>query len=377
MTIKHCFRRVQATQITTAGLAFLMVLMQGCQPRPEAEQQFETYAKRLSNVMRVPQPEFTSLSYADIAPTNTYTIAGMNLYRTPLPEVTSSPPTTNQTLSLREFQQLPDCRDLKAIIAQQNSSLGRVQSPSQRYLYQITVINLLKKCAQNTNNKDGSNQQFNQLLHIKISDLINHRHWFFKTEPAIRRSFQPSVSLLKPNWKKHQQTINAWQQLAASPHDLTQFPTNVENTKHQLNSALQQLESNPFITPLYNTLNWYTFQLMQLNQWLTMHVNQETCDTSTSQKRVEYLSNILRLFFINEIQDKGTHLTYIHYRLHPILKKIYTNSAKQAEFHQIVHNQQIIFERYQEALKSHTLIWSRLFKRCKKSEYLNNKPVKN
>jgi len=353
-------------QLSLLLLSLLLLLMQGCQPRPAMEQQFVTYAERMSNVLEVPPPDFVFISYADAVLLDSFANSDVDLHRMSLPKIISSPPAASQTLSLREFQQLPACHELKPIVAQRNSSLGRVQSPSQHYLYQVTVVNLLKICAEKAAQAGASTSQLDQLLEHKFNDLTLHRHWFLRTEPAIRQSLQASLVLLRPNWNQHQETVSAWQSLAASPGELSAFPTSINNVERQLNTALQQLESNPFVNQLYNTLNWYTFQLVQLNQWLTVHLNQEQCASATSQKRVEYLSNILKLFFIGEIQEKSTKLSDMHYRLHPILKKIYNDSTIGNEFGELLAEQQSIFERYQHALKSHTLVWGDLLNRCNK-----------
>lgn len=368
MTINIFFRisrksRACFEQLTLVILCCLTVL--GCHPNPKLAQPLQTYAARLANVLDTEPPPSAQMTFADIASATTAQPANYIAFHPILTKIKNPPAAVGHSLSLREFQQLPDCHQLKPIIAQQNSSLGRVQSPSQYYMYQIEIVSLLKQCLEYAEKNSLSGSQLSHLYQIKLQDLGKGRHWFLRTEPSLRRSLAFSATLLEPNWKQHQQSISHWQTLISSPSPASEFPVDVPATTHRLNSALRNLETNPFPSQLYNTLNWYHFQIDTLNTWLKTRLSNENCTSSKAKTQVQYLQNVMTLFFINDIQVQGSKLTQLHYRLHPIMQQLYHPTPADTAMSEIVAQHQRIFERYQDSMKSHTLIWSELFKRCR------------
>lgn len=354
----------RACVVQLALVVVCCIIAVGCNPHPKLQQPLQTYSERLANVLDAEPPSQVSAVFSDIALATISQPAHYIAFHPILSKVKSPPPATNQSLSLREFQQLPNCHQLKPIIAQQNSSLGRVQSPSQYYLYQIEVVSLLTQCINHAENNSLPKSQLTRLYQAKIQDLTNSRHWFLRTTPGIRRSLAFSATLLEPNWKQHQQTIRHWQTLVSSPSATSEFPVDLPATMHSLNSALRNLEANPFPSQLYNTLNWYSFQIGALNTWLQAHLSNENCRSAQAKTRVEYLENIMTLFFINDIQIQGSKLSQLHYRLHPVVQQLYATPLADTEMSKIVSEHQIIFERYQNSMKSHAIIWSEFFKRC-------------
>ena len=112
--------------ITKACLAVgLSLLLIGCQRAKDVDYLWQDYGQRLSNVIERP---YTA---ADFVPQQ---------ISKPKPVVRPS-----QSISILETLSLNHCQ-LGPLIAEQNSSLGKVAPPSQQLIYQIRFIQLAPAC---------------------------------------------------------------------------------------------------------------------------------------------------------------------------------------------------------------------------------------
>ena len=170
-------------------LVFACKVIAGCSQKPFLLDTIETYAERLGNVLNA-SPELTF--EGQVEPGST-ALARKN--------DASLTDKERETINLREFYNLPDC-GIKPIIAERNTTLGKIQSPSQRYLYEVRLMRALKNCfASVSSQKDSliTNEnltQLSEILALKQQDMSNAWTLFLRNSSELNTALSHQNSHL-------------------------------------------------------------------------------------------------------------------------------------------------------------------------------------
>lgn len=263
-------------------------------------------------------------------------------------------------IKLNEFYNLPDC-GIKPIIAERNTSLGKLQSPSQRYLYEVRLLSMLTQCRLNASPEQSANlhniitQKQDMLLHAWRNLLLNSR----EIQAAI---FNPAVNT---NVKfSHDFAITQWQQLLefAPAKVLQSQPSHFDD----LESILKHINEDQTPTRIWNDMALLSHQLPQITTWLLTSTESLTCQKAADKTKVEYLRNVFNLFFIQKIQTQASKLSSWHYKLRPILIDLYVKPFIPVTMqHYINSYSESQFNQFKTAIRDHVALWQDLFNRCK------------
>ncbi|MCY7296370.1 DUF3080 family protein [Alteromonas sp. a30] len=364
----------------------MLLLLASCTPKPEVIDTFETYTQRLANILETAPPELYEVT--EISESHPLTHAKIHQ----LPNISALPLASEQSkLTLKDFYALPNCGTLKSIIAEHNTSLGRVQDQALQFLYHDKLLNALNACVlaytsekskilskSETRENKETQGLIETLTNLKIEDKrISWRNLLY-TDKSLRAAlYSPailmpddtqaySLSLSEFNYLQHVSQSEFFESKTDAKSE-AKAPTQLERTITQsdLLNALKHIAQQKLPARLWNSFSYYRANFQRLNAFLNSELRNLDCTTPKGKKQTEYLSNVMRLFFIEKIQPLASALNKQHYQLSPMLSSIYTMPNANPEFDAFLQTQtKMLFEQYQQALLDHVKIWQEVFKQC-------------
>ncbi|RUO22288.1 hypothetical protein CWE08_03620 [Aliidiomarina iranensis] len=248
---------------------------------------YQTRIERLSDVAPVPE----ELPNFPLQP-------GISDVRQDIPE---------GNIGLLASMRLNRCR-AGQLIAQRNSSMGRVQSVQARVLYEIEMIPALKECLQLP---EVAESNMAATLELALAEKIEHLPlWidrFWSSEPAVRDTFRPARDTLSVK-----ESTNIAEVIAALNYFTTLF-TEVQATPEQnhVNKGewqlhMQTLGTSRAIPELLRTQQHVVAWLAALNQQLSGAAEALGCSANMPEQyrpqNAEYMQNILNSMWIEQLQ---------------------------------------------------------------------------
>jgi hypothetical protein len=317
-----------------------MIFAFGCDSSHSLQKHLKEYQQRMANVLDVENPDKLTISLP------TYP---------PLRDLKQNIPATS--IKLFEFYNLQHC-ELYSLVAQRNTSLGNLQLPSTRYIYERHLLDALQKCLIDTTDSklreklERWQQTKAQQLPMVWADLI-------QLSSELKQTFSTNVALVEGNEQ------DGLYQTKEALNYLIQI-----NQKKLVNSAkleqhLQNLMNSPLPATLWLSQLTLAEHLNKSTTWLFKHANDLQCSGSGSKKKMEYLTNVFQRYFIEKIQPIASQMNHYQYQLSPIFEKMLSHPNLSPNFKQYINqsNQQG-FKNYQVAIQQHIHFWQDLFKRC-------------
>ena len=327
------------------GVLTTSFLLFGCSGQSELESATADYAERLSRVLnteiKIAQPVLT-LAYPE-APERALNI----------PE---------KTLKLSEFYAINNC-PLAPLIAQRNTALGKVETPSRRYVYELDVLNALAICATQVDESVATVQlKLTELTTHKQSQLPMVRAKLLHDSEAIRLGTGFSREFLSSDDQKHSQ---GYTETLLALEFLSSLKSNTKVTYEDLETHLESLENHRLLADMWRTQMYISETLPIITAALEQYSSQMSCTVQTTEK-TKILNNILTMFFINKIQDIGGLLNAYHYQFKPLIAKLleepYLAASVKQYWHAHTHDE---FVRYQITIKEHVKAWQGILGQCK------------
>jgi hypothetical protein len=313
--------------------------MTGCDNQQKLKQHLADYQLRMAKVLKLEPPSIEPITLPNYPHSNTLQQA-----------------TSDNTIKLFEFYQLKHC-ELYTLIAERNTTLGRLQLPSTRYLYEKKLVLALNDCLQQTDDLK---------LQEKLQLWLNN-----KTEqmPTVWADLMQLSSELKTALSSNSGLITGNNQdgivLIKQAFDyLLKIEHETLVNSNQLEQHLKQLNNNPLPAKLWLSQLILTAHLEQSTVWLAQHQTKLNCDSAKSKQQMKYLSNVFQLFFIEKIQPIAGQLNHYHYRLSPIFNLLVNHPHLSPSYIHYIQQQQQGFKLYQAAMLEHVQYWQGLFKRC-------------
>lgn len=211
-------------------------------------------------------------------------------------------PIPESSISLLNSQRLNRCR-AGQLIAERNSSLGRVQPVQARVRYEIEMINALKQCLAD---EQIQNSNLVPLLEQGLAEKIDYLPlWinrFWTSEAAVRDTLRPGRIARQTNeLATSAEAIAALNYFSTLFNDLLNDPF-----ARQINSAewLQNIEvlaQQQTIPSLLRSQQHIQGWLVAINQQLDGAANTLQCPERTPPS-AEYMQNVLHSVWIAELQ---------------------------------------------------------------------------
>jgi len=321
-------------------ILLIIIFAVGCDSSHSLQNQLQVYQDRMANVLDVESQDRITISLPPYPA---------------LLELKQHIPATS--IKLFEFYTLKHC-ELYSLVAQRNTSLGNLQLPSIRYIYERHLIDALQQCLTDTRDPNLREQLANWHL-TKTKQLPMVWADLIQLSSELKQGFSANFALVKGN---QQDGLNQTKQAL---NYLLYI-----NQKKQINSAeleqnLKTVMNNPLPAKLWLSQLTLTEYLNRSTAWLEQHTSNLECFGNRSDKKVEYLSNVFQRFFIEKIQPVASQMNHYQYQLGPIFERLTTHPDLSPSFKTYIQqfNQQG-FKNYQTAMQQHIQFWQELFKRC-------------
>ena len=318
----------------------MIIFFVGCDNSHSLQNHLQDYQQRMANVLEVESPDSLTISLPPYPS---------------LRELKQNIPAT--TIKLFEFYNLQHC-ELYSLVAERNTSLGNLQLPSTRYLYERHLLDALQQCIMNTSDSklreklESWQQTKTQQLPMVWADLI-------QLSNELKQGFSANFGLIEGNEQ------DGLSQSKAALHYLIQIDKNKHINSAELEKHLQYLRNNPLPAKLWLSQLTLTKHLNQSTLWLLQHTDNLECSGKGSKKKVKYLSNVFQQFFIEKIQPIASQMNHYQYQLSPILKDMLAHPKLSPIFKRYINqSKQQGFENYQVAMQQHIHFWQNFFERC-------------
>ncbi|MDU0355374.1 DUF3080 family protein [Paraglaciecola aquimarina] len=260
-------------------------------------------------------------------------------------------------IKLFEFYQLKPCA-LYSLVAERNTSLGHMQLPSTRYLYERNVLIALDRCIGRISDTDLQ-QKLKNWHHIKQQNLP------FVWSNLLQKSSEIKYALSS---NRHYLSTSYEEGLSATQQALT-YLTNINQNSaidsKELEAHLQNLQQAALPAKIWLSQTLLTEHLNQSTLWLKQQNKHLKCKAGKAETKVEYMANVFMLYFIEKIQPIAGKVNHYQYQLSPIFEKWQHTPNLSVSFKDYLTQQtQIGFEEYKLAVANHIQFWQYLFKRC-------------
>lgn len=262
---------------------------------------------------------------------------------------------SDNTLKLREFYNLPGC-GIKPIIAERNTTLGKLHAPSQRYLYDIRLLRALQVCR--LNSTDSDNEKLTQLVQLKTADVNLSWQKMLLDSDELQVARHANFAHLDKD-EEHKSALQSWNSLIAWSPDKLQQKQYGTTSNVTLETLLQAIAKSKTPAKLQNDMQLAIHFLDETSVFLSEHLGELACETNRKEKqRAEYLRNVFNLFFIQQIQPLIGRINGWYYEIATIYQKLGLSDAPDNGLTDDLHDSFIT------AVKDHVSLWQTFFKRC-------------
>lgn len=321
-------------------ILLVMFTTVGCHNKQSLQSHIEEYQERMANVLDV---------------------ANQNSLKTSLPpypsikDLKQNLPVT--TIKLFEFYTLKHC-ELYSLVAERNTSLGNLQLPSTRYIYERHLIDALNQCLIDTL-EPKLQEKLTEWQQVKTEQLPLVWADLIQLSSETKYGFSTNVGLVEGNER------DGLSQIKETLSYLLQLNQNEQVNSAALERHLQTLMNNPLPAKLWLSQLTLTEHLNRSTEWLLQHAEDLQCSGSGTQKKMEYLTNVFHQFFIEKIQPIASQINHYQYQLGPIFKNMAANPQLSSSFKEYIEQfNHKGFNNYQTAMQQHIQFWQRLFERC-------------
>ncbi|UJF17537.1 DUF3080 domain-containing protein [Vibrio sp. SS-MA-C1-2] len=330
-------------------IILLLLNLVGCYDKPDMESNFEAYHQRIANAQNSDALEYQAVVTPTAPVRRTIAIE--------LPRI---------SMGLLDSYELHQC-GLFNLIAEKNSSLGKVQDPFREYHYQTQFLTLLEQCLKSDLSPD-IREALLLVKGLKIGQLSVYYYQLLYGSDALRTQLFPNGHKfnlwLDPtqSLQQHANALNTLDKLA--PQNRLSFT--FAQQKHLLDIQ-ELLEKDPAIGQLNYTLIATTHWLKLTNQQLRNNDRVITCGKNRNTQKLTILNNVFQIYFIEKIHPYLSHLDRNYKMIEPYIAVFSPiklsetlNKGQQVYYYPIAKH----YREYREAMKQHINYWQQLFQRC-------------
>lgn len=326
--IKHWF--------SLCMLLIVAAMQNACTPYPESL--LSDYQARLQRVL--PQAQLTGQLHKAALP------AMPDVHKLSL-----SVPTA--TIDLTDMLALDVC-DLETLIAERNSSLGKVQTDAGLLQYELRLLDKLGLCL----TTPARSNQLDAELIAKLQQIYQQKQQqlpavfanLLSRDQTLRQQLGGSQRGVSPDQGGHAETLQALQQLNRLRQLILQRDYQAAG-KVDIHQALGTLHQTQLVADLQHSLRLSQQFFLQLNADLATRSNTELCQADRNIR-----DNLLTQIFIARVQSELARLDGMANELSAALLQLYQQHPLQPTVQQrLLAPQQAL----QHQLRQHVAFWQR------------------
>ncbi len=249
---------------------------------------------------------------------------------------------------------------LDQLIAERNSSLGRVFTASKRVNYEVRLLAVLEQCQA---------KHWDEPLKSQLADVYQQKQQSIHTvfdnmllaDDTLRQRWHNNERMLAP-----QDSTGFNESLAALTLlvDLKQAITTADwHLASQIDpeQALETLYQYRFLSDLQYSLRYGRSYFAALNPLLTAIEPASLCQARASSEQLTILSTVFRKFFIGEVQAYLAELSRYQQQSWPLIAALYQDTLLYPALEQRYHKQA---EQLQQLLLQHVGWYQQLNQDC-------------
>ncbi|MFA0439583.1 DUF3080 family protein [Vibrio sp. 10N.286.49.B1] len=270
------------------------------------------------------------------------------------------------TLGIVDTYQLRQCQ-LFGIIAERNSSLGKVQDAFRNFDYQIQLIEGLERCIGSSQIDSALKQDLQVILGIKYRYLSKHFYNLLFTSDAMRTQLNSS-GWLEPT--SGSVTMKVKPSLLAL-NDITESIAQLESDgvlmpfPPFIMPFQETLEKNPVIGNLAYSLQASTQWLDAVTRQLSQYDSAIVCGEHRDTTRFNYLVNVFNQVFIAKIQP---YLSFLDSEYRVVSGELrFIEAASKYNKADSVYDVRALYHQFSLSNREHVNYWQALFSRCGKT----------
>ncbi len=336
-----------------------LMLLSGCTPAPAAL--FDDYQQRLARLLPLPPLEPNTVAIEDYA-----SLPAVRDVLLQLPDI---------RLDLLDLIAIRHC-GLQSLVAQRNSSLGKVMSTANQLGYELELLQQLKPCLTHPSLDLKLQQQLQAFYQQKLMALPKALHNLLLTDQTLRQQLQGSQRWLALGAAHTttdtlfalQQLVKLKQQALAISHAADAPLKQFGQTRHMnllltadINQALALLYQGQLLADLQYSMRQSNLQLQQLNQRLATVDLTNWCVKAQRNGQSDILNNVFGQIYLGRVQPYLAQLDSINHQLLPLLTQLYQDSPFQAL---LVNRFTAPADKLRQHLSTHVRWWQQVQQQC-------------
>ncbi|WP_445426681.1 DUF3080 family protein [Alishewanella sp. HL-SH06] len=288
-------------------LSVATTLLLGCS-KPAGKAELADYQQRLTRVL--------ALDKADISLLPTTPLPAKNSLLVPQPDL---------RMDLLDAFATRQC-GLDQLIAERNSSMGRVFSVSKRLNYEIRLLAVLADCDQQ-DWPEPLKQQITEVYQQKLAQINSVFLNMLQTDDTLRKRWHNSDSMLAPNDSSgFNESLAALQLLVELKHAINAKDWQ-RASQMDPERALESLYRYDFLSKLQYSLRYTRSWFVAINPKLQQISPSTLCTNNRNTEQLAILTTVFRKFFIGEIQAYLAQLSRFQQQSWPLLDELYQDTA--------------------------------------------------
>lgn len=307
------------------------------------------YSKRIERLSQVPSPALIQVP-SPVQPQ-------ISALRQLLPDV---------RISLMDSFRLNSCR-LSQVVAERNSSLGKVMTPANQLLYEVEVTRALRDClSQPEALSQPLKQDLESALLSKKRSLGLAIHNFLTTDDIWRQQFRMgSVGLPFDDHDEFTNTYIALRYFAHTLSLLAESPFHQDINLSDWHTHIETLHRSQFLPAYWRTLAFMPQQLDLISHQLGHARTQLGCSPVARTQEALYMHNVMMARYIGQLQPALARWYHYGQQIEPVLIQLMTlTQGTQWQ----THAQALglgTAHRLQTSSRYHTEQWQALLQTCR------------
>lgn len=334
----------QSVNPRPAWLVLAVLLLTACTPNSDSE--FAVYRDRLGRTLKLelPAPNPLKAPLSSIGNTTAIAIADIRLDFLDM-------------LTLESCGLQPNQPSLGNLIAERNSSLGKVMTYSTQLHYEIKLLQALEACIADEQAPADLRETLQQIYLQKQQQLPARLLNFLLLDTTLRQQIFGSQRPLDLTSGQAVETRLALQNLIALKQHI-QHKDYLQASQIDINQQIAALYQGQVLADLQHSLRSNLTQLQQLNRQL-QHWDPAWCKAETQ----DILQQVLLQVFIGKLQLQLAHQDGIAQQLIPQLNTLYADTPLA---HTVTERFQQPWQQLHIELKQHIAWWQQLRNTCKR-----------
>lgn len=303
----------------------------------------ETYHERIYGVLELPHKDLAINLDLQAPPKSTWNIDIPSLQ-----------------INMREFYALDGC-EIKSIVAERNTALGKIQLPSTRLQYEWRLITALRFCQEQLSKQSNEELQNKTTMWLEQKQDLYALNWanMLSQSQEIYNSLVHSGGFIDGN------SDDNFTQAKLDLQQILESLRSPELALVNLESALQSMQQHKLYARNLRSQLLLTQSLQSMTEDITNWSSTFQCNTRRDREDLKILRNVFNLYFVQEIQAIASQMNHYHYQLKPIFIELLTVPQVHPEFSMWLQNHQTnTFENYQAAMREHIVMWQNIFIKC-------------